>query len=108
MPLIKKMVFVKRKKGMSRERFERYWLNEHADFFLKVPGIKKYVINIVQPSESNECPYDGVAELWYDSLESMELIDDTSELKQFLREDNPRFQDVTKRRSVIVAEHPII
>ena len=102
------MVFVKRKKNMSRERFERYWLNEHAGFFRNLPGIKKYVINIVQPSGSNESPYDGVAELWYDSRESMERIDNSSELKRFLSEDNPRFQDVTQRRSAIVAEHPII
>jgi len=102
------MIFIKRKPGMTRKEFERYWLSEHASFFHKLPDIKRYVVNIVQLPESADSPYDGVAELWYDDLNALKRIDDSAELKQFLSEDNPRFQDVTLRRSVIVEEHVVI
>jgi uncharacterized protein (TIGR02118 family) len=59
---------------MTREEFARRWLDDHAPLTLRFPNLKGYRINI--PLEEyqeieGELPYDGTAELWWDSLEEM-------------------------------------
>ena len=42
-----KMIFgAKRRAGMSREDFARYWTTTHAEVAKRVPGIARYVINL--------------------------------------------------------------
>lgn len=71
---IKLIALLKAKPGMSREEFGRRWIDEHAPLTLKFPNLKGYRINIAideyQETEG-ELPYDGTAELWWDSLEDM-------------------------------------
>lgn len=66
--MIKFVVLVKRKEGMSREEFFRYWIEEHAPKAKKIPGLRKYVIST---SEREKDEYDGLAELWFDDGASM-------------------------------------
>src|SRR2546421_4692443 len=69
-----KMIFgAKRKAGMSREDFGRYWTTEHAAKAIKVPSIKRYVINLAPDlsGSGREMPYDGFAEVWFDNLDDM-------------------------------------
>ena len=104
--MMKKIVFVRRKRGLSKEEFGDHWLKEHADFFRSLPGVKRYVINIVtQPLEPGGIPYDGIAELWYENEEDFRMTENSSEFKRFLDKDNPKFQSVPDRRSAIVNEY---
>lgn len=72
--MIKMIAFVKRKAGMSRKEFAQYWTEEHIK--LSVPlGMKGYRINIAlepQPMDNNPPPYDGIAEIWWEDVESMQ------------------------------------
>src|SRR5207249_1501282 len=57
-----KLIFgAKRKPGMSREDFGRYWTTVHAEKAKKVPGIIRYVINLAPDlsGSRHELPYDG-------------------------------------------------
>jgi uncharacterized protein (TIGR02118 family) len=72
---VKVIALLKARPGMTREEFARRWLDEHAPFTLRFPNLKGYRINI--PLEEyqelkGELPYDGTAELWWDSLEEMQ------------------------------------
>jgi uncharacterized protein (TIGR02118 family) len=77
--MVKMIAFVKRKAGLSREDFIRLWTVEHVQLS-KPLGMKGYRINIAlepQPgatadSPPNEPPYDGTAELWWESVEHMQ------------------------------------
>ncbi|MGI8423816.1 MAG: EthD domain-containing protein [Chloroflexota bacterium] len=105
-----KQVFgAKRKPGMSREDFERYWTTTHADLARKVPGIRRYVINIAARigDAEREMAYDGFAEAWFDDLESMRASGRSAELRA-VRDDEKNLFDLPTAFAVIVQEHVMI
>lgn len=105
-----KMIFgAKRKPGMSREDFGRYWLGPHAEKAKKVPGIARYVINLAPDlsGSGRELPYDGFAEVWFASEEDMRRSARSPEIKVVL-EDEQNLFDLSTRFSVIVQENLIV
>ncbi|MDG6904724.1 MAG: EthD domain-containing protein [Nitrososphaerota archaeon] len=90
---------------MSREEFKNHWLNKHAEVVKTFPEIKKYTINCVIGSESE---YDGVSELWFNDEISMRKLDSSERFKQFVKDDNPKFQDLNKRWSSTVEEITVV
>jgi len=72
---VKVIALLKARPGMSRADFEKRWVVEHAPLDLKFKNIKGYRINIALEEYQDiegELPYDGTAELWWDSIEEME------------------------------------
>src|SRR3989442_887671 len=80
-----KLVFpLRRLPTLSREEFQRYWYETHGPLvrrYAKALRIRRYVqlhtlddpINAaLQASRGAEEPYDGVAELWWESREDLE------------------------------------
>ncbi len=70
--MVKAMFVVHRNPSMDHEEFKRYWRDVHAPIAAKIPGLRKYVINPAIPGTSGEggAPFDGVAELYFDSIEA--------------------------------------
>ena len=72
---VKLIALLKAGPGMTREEFARRWIDAHAPLTLRFPNLKGYRMNIpldeYQEIEG-ELPYDGTAELWWDSLEEMQ------------------------------------
>ena len=71
---VKLIALLKAKPGMSRKDFEERWVKGHAPLTLKFKKLKKYRVNIAideYQEIERELPYDGTAELWWDSLEDM-------------------------------------
>jgi uncharacterized protein (TIGR02118 family) len=71
---VKLIALLKAKPGMSRKDFEERWVKSHAPLTLKFKKLKKYRVNIAideYQEIEGELPYDGTAELWWDSLEDM-------------------------------------
>jgi uncharacterized protein (TIGR02118 family) len=105
-----KMIFgAKRRPGMSREEFGEYWTTKHAAIAMKVPGIKRYVINLAPDLTGSgaEQSYDGFAEAWFDSLEEMRNASRSPEIKAVL-EDEKNLFDLSTRFTVVVEEHVMI
>lgn len=72
---IKLIALLKARPGMSREEFARRWLDEHAPLALRFPTLAGYRINIAiedYQEIEGDLPYDGTAELWWNSLEDMQ------------------------------------
>lgn len=70
--MIKMIALVKKKEGLSREEFIQRWVREHTKLS-RVLGMKGYRINVAlepQPG-SNQPPYDGTAEIWWEDEASM-------------------------------------
>jgi len=66
--MIKVVVLLRRSESWTRERFHRWWLEEHVPYAKKLPALRKYRVCLVTGStthEGNE-PWDGIAELWFD------------------------------------------
>ncbi len=62
-------IWLRKKGDMSAEEFQRYWAEEHAPIARDgYPALKGYVVNVVtRVPQGQEAPYDGVAELSWDS-----------------------------------------
>lgn len=120
--MIKMVVNVYRKPGMTREAFDKRWLVEHGALVrrhAKAMGFVRYVQNHNLPSAEIAAfaasrgwndPSDGVAEVWWESLEAMQAAMATAEAQrasQELREDEEQFVDAT-RMSAFLSEDSVI
>jgi uncharacterized protein (TIGR02118 family) len=105
-----KLIFgAKRKPGMSREEFGRYWTTVHAEKAKKTPGIRRYVINLAPDigGSGREQSYDGFAEVWFDSLDDMRASGRSPEAAAVL-EDEQNLFDTSTRFAVVVQEHVML
>ncbi len=80
--MVKLIALLKRKPGISREEFKRRWLQDHTKISTQIPGILGYRINIATERQPGgvgvEPPYDGTAEMWWNSVEEMEAAFNTA------------------------------
>ena len=70
-PVFKMMILLKKKTEISDDEFARHWLETHAPLAKKMPGLRRYVVNIVKRPPNREPDYSGVVELWFDDQASM-------------------------------------
>ena len=119
-----KLVFnIRRRNDIERAEFYRYWKDEHGPLVRSVSevlGIRRYVqshtidtpINdALRASRDAEPSYDGVAELWWDSVEDFvgRLADPAAQTASAaLLEDEGRFIDLEATSIFLTEEHEII
>jgi uncharacterized protein (TIGR02118 family) len=105
------MSFLKRKAGVSREEFMRYWKEEHGSIAAKlIPGLKRYVQNHPVDIPGVESEYDGIAEIWWESLEAAMKYPAWHETEEArpLREDEAKFFDTKQMFRFFAKEHVIV
>ena len=79
---VKLIALLKTKPGLSRAEFEKRWVKGHAPLTLKFKNLKGYRINVAideYQEIDGELPFDGTAELWWDSIEEMKEDFDSPE-----------------------------
>lgn len=119
-----KLVFpLRRLPRLTRAQFQQYWYETHGPLVRRhatALHIRRYVqlhtlddpLNaVLRESRGAEEPYDGVAELWWDSREDMEAALATPEARaaaQELLEDERRFIDLGRSALWIAAERPVV
>jgi uncharacterized protein (TIGR02118 family) len=110
--MIKLVFTLRRREDMSREEFQRYWREEHAPLVKRHAAalhIRRYVQVHARETELDEAIaglreseprfYDGVAELWWDSLEDLVAAfssDAGQSASRELLEDEARFIDLPR------------
>jgi uncharacterized protein (TIGR02118 family) len=101
---VKVIALLKAEPGMSREAFKRRWVDEHAPLALRMERLRGYRINVAIDEQeiTGELPYDGTAELWWDSVEDMRA-DFDSEAGVFAGDDADSFTVV--RQHIYTEEH---
>ena len=72
--MIKVVVLLRRSESWTRERFHRWWLEEHVPYAKKLPALRKYRVCLVTGSTTHEGkePWDGIAELWFDNRAALD------------------------------------
>jgi uncharacterized protein (TIGR02118 family) len=65
------LTLLKKKPTSTDEQFTEYWLGTHALLAKKMPGLRRYVVNVVKRPPNREPDYHGVVELWFDDIGSM-------------------------------------
>ena len=121
--MIKLVFCLRRLPSLSREEFQRYWSEQHAPLVrdrAEVLGIRRYVQVHSLPAEvqgplrsSRGGPeeYDGVAELWYDSLAAVGAAvstDDGRRAAAELREAERRFIALSASPLWWAEERPVV
>jgi uncharacterized protein (TIGR02118 family) len=105
-----KLVFcLHRRSDVDEGEFHRYWREVHgplAASFAPVLGIRKYV-QLHTTAES----FDGVAELWFDSMDALvaaTLTPEGAAAARALRADEATFIDHSRSPIFLTEEHPIL
>lgn len=121
--MIKITFCLRRKAGMSAKAFHDYWLNSHGPLVASLQpalGMRRYVQThaIVtpydQPIRENRGapePFDGIAELWWESLEALAAGFATPEGRRAgrtLLEDERKFIDLARSPLWFNREHVIV
>ena len=121
--MIKLVYCLRRLPHLSRDEFQSYWRETHGPLVRKHAGalaIRKYVQVHTSDNPINEAlrasrgamePYDGVAELWWESADELSAaMASPAGVKagQALLEDEKRFIDVERSALWIAEEHAFV
>lgn len=112
--MIKLIVAVKRRGDVSPEEFHRYWRTRHAELVRRNPASKRYVRRYVQchtvpeEYEGGEPPFDGTAELWFQSVEDKDSFFSDRDYLEKVRPDEGRFADMGRTVFFVTREEPVI
>ncbi len=119
--MIKLAFCLRRLPELSREEFQRYWLEDHGPLVRKHAAalrIARYVQLHTADDELNPAlrasrgapePYDGIAELWWESRDDLEAALTTAEGRAAgaeLLEDERRFIDLANSPLFVGDEKP--
>ncbi len=121
--MIKLVYCLRRLPHLTREEFQHYWRSTHAPLVrrhAKALRIRRYAQvhtlddpsnEILRESRGGPDPYDGVAELWWDTSEALLEAFSTPEGREAgreLLEDEKRFIDTERSPLWVAREHPVL
>ena len=121
--MIKLVYCIHRLPHLSREEFQRYWRETHGPLvreraralrirrYVQVHTLENPINNALRESRGALEPYDGVAELWWDSAQDLAAVVASPEgqkAAQELVDDERRFIDLGRSALWIGEEHPIV
>jgi uncharacterized protein (TIGR02118 family) len=120
--MIKLVYCVRRKAEISQAEFSRYWLEEHGPLVKSVADAlraRRYVQSHSTAAEVNAGlsesrglgePFDGITEVWWESVEELVAGTATAEGRDAarrLQEDESHFIDFADSRLFLTEEHEI-
>ena len=109
--MIKVLALLTRKDGITHEEFVSHWYDIHGPLAHAVPGIRRYVQSHITGTRGRpDIPetgveVDGIAELWYDDMTSLERAAATPEMKR-LTDDGALF--IGRIKTFVIEERQII
>jgi uncharacterized protein (TIGR02118 family) len=107
--MIKIVYCITKRPDLSDEEFFHYWKNIHGSIGATIPRLRRLIqshrINI--PGDKYSPAYDGVAELWFDSVEDLLAARQSPEW-QASTADEANFIDHTKVAYFVTEEHIIM
>ena len=120
--MVKLVYCLRRRSDVAPAEFSRYWLEVHGPKVQSVAAAlraRRYVQSHTCAPELNQAfaasrglapPYDGITEVWWDSLEDLQAVLATPEGAKagaMLIEDEARFIDFAQSCVFMTTEHPI-
>jgi uncharacterized protein (TIGR02118 family) len=103
--MFKLIILLTKKTGFTHEQFATYLLETHALLAKKMPGLRKYVVNVVRPPPNREPDYNAVVELWFHNVDDMKKAFSSPE-GLATQKDTETF--TTSLATMYIEEHPIM
>lgn len=103
--MFKLMFFLYHREDQTVQVFDKYLRNIHIPIVLKIPGLRKYVVNhgLANPMGA-AAACDAVAELWFDDESAFQKALGSPEGGAALA-DQPNYVDMGKTHFLIVDEN---
>jgi uncharacterized protein (TIGR02118 family) len=121
--MIKFVYCLHRLPHLSREDFQKYWSENHGPLvrthkdtlhirrYVQVHTMSDPTNDVLREEHGSPEPYDGVAELWWDSLEDFLAVGElpgAAEAALELFEDEKKFIDHARSPLWLAVERPVI
>ena len=104
--MIKRVSFIRRKPGMTKEEFFAHWTGPHADIVRQMPGVLGLRFGKVQSWNPAEAAWDGVGEVWFENEETAAAAFAAEPFASQLVEDRKKFMG--EAQSCFVIEHTVV
>jgi uncharacterized protein (TIGR02118 family) len=104
--VIKRVSLVRRREGLTHEEFVAHWMGPHAAIVRELPGVRGLRFGDVQSWSPQDAAWDGVGEVWFDSVESAEAAFAAEPHRSRLVEDRKLF--LGEAQSCFVVEHTAV
>jgi uncharacterized protein (TIGR02118 family) len=107
--VVKLVYCIRRKPGLTREEFVRYWVEIHGPIGGRIPGLRKLVQSHALPVPGDHRPadFDGMAELWFDDLAAVLAARQSPEWEAATA-DEANFVDPTRSAYFVSEERRIL
>jgi uncharacterized protein (TIGR02118 family) len=120
--MVKFVYCVRRLPGLTLEEFNKYWLEKHGPLvksYATALKARRYVQSYLMDSRLNDIvrqprgaaePYDGITEIWWDSVEDLIAANQTPEGQEAnhrLAQDEARFVDLSRSSVFFTQEHTV-
>jgi uncharacterized protein (TIGR02118 family) len=124
MAMIKMMVLLKRKPGITREEFQHHWRTTHARLVQSLPELTRHMTRYVQnhiisgdseaakilgglSAPDSTFDFDGIFEGWYESVDDLKKMTMSKRFDEIIRPDELKFLDHSKSIMYLVDENPV-
>ena len=99
--MIKTVTLLIRRADLTPGEFHRHWQEKHAPLVWAMPGVRRYVQCRPVSIPGKESRYDGIAEVWYDTLEGLQATIGSPECLALLA-DEKNFMGAKTEDSIFV------
>jgi uncharacterized protein (TIGR02118 family) len=101
--MIKRISLIRRQSHLTHEAFFAHWTGPHADIVRQMPGLRGLRYCLVQSWSPEAAAWDGVGEIWFDSIADAEAAFASEPVLSLLTEDRKLF--IAETQSCFVIEH---
>ena len=105
--MVKAIYLIRRKPGLSREDFHRYWRDVHGAIAARIPGLRRYVQCHAIVRDGDGAEFDGAAEAWFDDMDAVRRAVASPEYAA-ARMDEARFIDLERTALIFTEEVTVI
>jgi uncharacterized protein (TIGR02118 family) len=101
--MIKMNLFLTRREDLTHEQLSEYYEKKHWPILASIPEVKQFVKRYVQqhnighvPPGATAAPYDGISEVWFDSIEDLGKVVGTEAWRNLVHKDNEELLNTLK------------
>ena len=109
--MIKVFALLPKKPDISDEQFHRHWREVHAPLALRIKTLKRYVQSHRLPQSISgfaASPYEGVAEVWFDSVETATGLRTNPDYLNGAYTDEPNFIETSGLTFLLTRENVVV